>query len=144
MAAYLAFFCANWMVFSEAPSAFCRNSRFPLSSMMQMVTCTLRFAASLSAAATMVLMAARFRYFRVGSSAADATNPFSALFEGDAYAISWLRASSASFCHYNRRPDRIGSAPPEVSTPDGPSEHAVGAAQHSASAGPTLLRVGEC
>src|SRR5271157_491860 len=71
-------------------------------------------------------------------------NPFSALFEGDAYAISWLRASSASFCHYNRRPDRIGSAPPEVSTPDGPSEHAVGAAQHSASAGPTLLRVGEC
>jgi hypothetical protein len=71
-------------------------------------------------------------------------NPFSALFEGDAYAISWLRASSASFCHYNRRPDRIGSAPPEVSAPDGPSEHAVGAAQHSASAGPTLLRVGEC
>jgi hypothetical protein len=42
--------------------------------MMQMVTCTLRFAASLSAAATIVLMAAKFRYFREGSSAADATN----------------------------------------------------------------------
>ena len=75
---------------------------------------------------------------------ATVVNPFSALFEGNAYAISWLRASSAVFCHYNRRPDRIGSAPPEVSAPDGPSERAVGAAQHSASAGPTLLRVGEC
>ena len=77
-------------------------------------------------------------------SRAPTITPFSALFEGNAYAISWLRASSAVFCHYNRRPDRIGSAPPEVSAPDGPSERAVGAAQHSASAGPTLLRVGEC
>src|ERR1019366_782125 len=70
-------------------------------------------------------------------------NPFSALFGENVYEISWLGASSAIFCHYNRRPDRIGSAPPEASDPDGPSEHAVGAARHSASAGPTLLRVGE-
>jgi predicted RNase H-like HicB family nuclease len=41
--------------------------------MMQMVTCTLRFWASRSAAAAMVLIAARFKYLRVGRSAATLT-----------------------------------------------------------------------
>ena len=40
--------------------------------MMQMVTCTLRFCASVSAAATIVLSAARFKYFLEGRSAAEA------------------------------------------------------------------------
>ena len=40
--------------------------------MMQMVTCTLRFCASASAAATIVLSAARFKYFFEGRSAAEA------------------------------------------------------------------------
>ena len=73
-----------------------------------------------------------------------ADSPFSALFGENVYEISWLGASSAIFCHYNRRPDRIGSAPPEVSDPGGPGELAVGAGQYAASAGPTLLRIGEC
>src|SRR5450755_1645243 len=60
------------MVFRVAPSAFCKNSKLPLSSMMQMVTCTLRFCASASAAAAIVLRAARFRYFLEGRSAAEA------------------------------------------------------------------------
>src|ERR1035441_9946874 len=59
------------MVFNPAPSAFCRKSRLPLSSTMQIVTCTVRFWASDSAAATMVLMAARFRVFLEGRSAAE-------------------------------------------------------------------------
>src|ERR1039458_4173360 len=59
------------MVFNPAPSAFCRKSRLPLSSTMQIVTCTLRFWASDSAAATMVLMAAMFRVFLEGRSAAE-------------------------------------------------------------------------
>src|SRR5579883_1299345 len=58
------------MVLSDTPSAFCKNSKLPLSSTTTMVTCTLRCCASCSAAATMVLMAARFRYFLVGRSAA--------------------------------------------------------------------------
>src|SRR5258708_7828799 len=60
------------MVFREAASAFWKNSRLPLSSTMQMVTSTCRFWASTSAAATIVLMAAKFRYFLVGRSAAKA------------------------------------------------------------------------
>src|ERR1700722_11929422 len=56
------------MVLSGAPSAFCRNSRFPLSSTTQRVTSTPRFLASASAAATMVLIAARSRYFLLGRS----------------------------------------------------------------------------
>src|SRR5271168_4903903 len=60
------------MVLSEAASAFCRKRRLPLSSTMQMVTSTLRFLASVSAAATMVLMAARLMYFLDGRSAAEA------------------------------------------------------------------------
>src|SRR5438270_6749968 len=40
---------------------------------MQIVTCTLRFCASCSAAAAIILMAARFRYFREGRSTADAS-----------------------------------------------------------------------
>src|ERR1022692_749091 len=59
------------MVFNPAPSAFCRKRRLPLSSTTQMVTWTLRFWASASAAATMVLMAARFKVFLAGRSAAD-------------------------------------------------------------------------
>src|ERR1035437_3227005 len=59
------------MVFNPAPSAFCRKSRLPLSSTMQIVTCTLRFWASDSAAATMVLMSAMFRVFLEGRSAAE-------------------------------------------------------------------------
>src|SRR6266496_5734500 len=59
------------MVLRPAASAFCRKRRLPLSSTMQIVTCTFRFCASASAAAAMVLMAARFRYFLVGRSAAD-------------------------------------------------------------------------
>src|SRR6476620_5997958 len=59
------------MVLSEAASAFSRKSRLPLSSTIQMVTSTFCFLASASAAATMVLIAARFRYFRVGRSADD-------------------------------------------------------------------------
>ena len=58
--------------------------------------------------------------------------------------MSGLGARSATFCHYNRRRDRIGSAPREAAGPDGPGELAVGAGQYAASAGPTLLRVGEC
>src|SRR5258708_4264774 len=54
------------------PSAFCRNSRFPLSSTMQIVTCTFRFCASASAPDTSFLMAARSKYFLLGSSAAHA------------------------------------------------------------------------
>src|SRR5260370_35773012 len=60
------------MVFREAASAFWKNSRLPLSSTMQMVTSTCRFWASASAAATIVLMADRFKYFLVGRSAAKA------------------------------------------------------------------------
>src|SRR5258707_10058210 len=59
------------MVLSDAPSAFCRKSRLPLSSTIQIVTSTFCFLASASAAATMVLIAARFKYFRVGRSADD-------------------------------------------------------------------------
>src|SRR5258706_13920760 len=57
------------MVLREALSAFCKKSRLPLSSTMQMVTSTLSFLASASAAATIVLMAARLMYFLVGKSA---------------------------------------------------------------------------
>src|SRR5713226_8015823 len=60
------------MVLRGALSAFSRKSRLPLSSTMQIVTSTCWRCASASAAATMVLMAARFRYFLLGSSAADA------------------------------------------------------------------------
>ena len=60
------------MVLNEAASAFSRKSRLPLSSTMQIVTSTFCFLASASAAATMVLIAARFRYFLVGRSADDA------------------------------------------------------------------------
>src|SRR6266478_2465771 len=67
-AACRAFFCANSMVLIGAASPFCRKSRFPLSSTMQIVTSTLRFFASASAAATMVLTAARSKYFFVGKS----------------------------------------------------------------------------
>src|SRR5258705_1807781 len=68
IAACRAFFCANSIVLIGAASPFCRNNRFPLSSTMQMVTSTLRFFASASAAATMVLTAARSKYFFVGKS----------------------------------------------------------------------------
>jgi hypothetical protein len=37
-------------------------------------------------------------------------DPFSASLEGSVLVISWLGAGSATFCHYNRRPDRRGSA----------------------------------
>src|SRR5882762_2683357 len=57
------------MVLREAVSAFCKKSRLPLSSTMQMVTSTLSFLASASAAATIVLMAARLMYFLLGKSA---------------------------------------------------------------------------
>jgi len=67
-AACRAFFCANSIVFMDAVSPFCKNSKFPLSSTMQIVTPTLRFFASASAAATIVLMAARSKYFFVGKS----------------------------------------------------------------------------
>src|SRR6266851_5796720 len=60
------------MVLRGALSAFSRKSRLPLSSTMQMVTSTCWRCASASAAATMVLTAARFRYFLLGKSAADA------------------------------------------------------------------------
>ena len=70
------------------------------------------------------------------------TNPFSALFEEQVLAISGLGASSATFCHYNRRLARIGSLR-EALDPDGPNEHAVAVAQRSASAGPWLLQIGE-
>src|SRR5882762_961012 len=65
------------MVLREAVSAFCKKRRLPLSSTMQMVTSTLSFLASASAAATMVLMAARLMYFLLGRSAetAVATKP---------------------------------------------------------------------
>src|SRR5262249_34892760 len=66
--------CAIWTVLIPAPSAFWRKSRLPLSSTMQMVTCASRFLASVSAAPTMVLSAARLRYLRVGSSAALASS----------------------------------------------------------------------
>src|SRR6266436_8365988 len=52
----------------DAVSPFCKNSKFPLSSTMQIVTPTLRFFASASAAATIVLMAARSKYFFFGKS----------------------------------------------------------------------------
>src|SRR4029077_855057 len=71
-AAWRAFFCAHTMVLSEAPSAFWRKRRLPLSSTMQMVTSTFCFLASASAAATIVLMAARLMYFLDGRSAAKA------------------------------------------------------------------------
>src|SRR5882757_9559761 len=58
------------MVLSDAPSAFSRKSKLPLSSTTQMVTCTFRFLASASAAATIVLMVARSRYFLLGRSVA--------------------------------------------------------------------------
>jgi hypothetical protein len=55
-------------------------------------------------------------------------NPFSASFEGHLCVVRGLGAGSASFCHYNRRSDRIG---PRWSTwEDGPSDllagHGVG------------------
>src|SRR5882672_7080331 len=59
------------MVLMDAASAFSRKSRLPLSSTIQIVTSTFCFLASASAAATMVLIAARFKYFRVGRSADD-------------------------------------------------------------------------
>src|SRR5947208_16933257 len=59
------------MVLREAASAFWRKSRLPLSSTKQIVTSTWRFWASASAAATMVLMAVRFRYFLEGRSVAE-------------------------------------------------------------------------
>src|SRR5438876_1112692 len=58
------------MVVSPAPSAFWRNRRFALSSMTTIVTWTLRLCISASAAATIVLIAARFKYFLDGRSAA--------------------------------------------------------------------------
>src|SRR5580658_3084747 len=67
-AACRAFFWANCKVLSEAPSSFSRKSKLPLSSTMQMVTCTFISWAFASEAATMVLMAARFKYFRLGRS----------------------------------------------------------------------------
>src|SRR5262249_1998272 len=66
-----AFFCTHSIVLRGAPSAFCRKSKLPLSSTTQSVTSTCRFSASASAAATIVLIAARFRYFLLGSSAED-------------------------------------------------------------------------
>src|SRR5882724_3024394 len=57
------------MVLRDAVSAFCKKRRLPLSSTMQMVTSTLSFLASASAAATIVLMAARLTYFLLGKSA---------------------------------------------------------------------------
>src|SRR6266446_4730278 len=68
IAACRAFFGANSIVLIGAASPFCRNNRFPLSSTMQIVTSTLRFFASASAAATIVLTAARSKYFFVGKS----------------------------------------------------------------------------
>src|SRR5437879_10111329 len=59
------------MVLSDAPSAFSRKRRFPLSSTTQMVTSTLSFFASASAAATNALIVARSRRFLVGSSATE-------------------------------------------------------------------------
>src|ERR1019366_9042754 len=70
-------------------------------------------------------------------------NPYSACFWDRVRVMRGLGARSATFCHYNRRRVRIGSAPREASGPDGPSEHAGGASQRSASAGPTLLRIWE-
>src|SRR5215469_14461184 len=55
------------MVLMGTPSPRSRNNRFPLSSTTQIVTCTCRFAASASAPATIVLTAARSRYFLEGS-----------------------------------------------------------------------------
>src|SRR5271154_506931 len=69
-AACRAFFCANCKVLSEAPSAFSRKSKLPLSSTMQIVTSTFSSLAFASEAATIVLMAARFRYFLLGRSLA--------------------------------------------------------------------------
>src|SRR5580692_308305 len=59
------------MVLNDAPSAFSRKRRFPLSSTIQMVTSTLSFFASASAAATNALIVARSRRFLVGSSATE-------------------------------------------------------------------------
>src|SRR5664280_1768267 len=70
-------------------------------------------------------------------------SPYSACFWGRVCVMRGLGARSATFCHYNRQRDRIGSAPRKASDPDGPSEHAVGAGQYAASAGPTLLRIWE-
>src|SRR5207245_10289300 len=68
-----AFFCAHSMVLSGAPSAFCKKSRLPLSSTIQSVTSTFSSLAFASAAATIVLIAARFRYLLLGRSADDAS-----------------------------------------------------------------------
>src|SRR5580693_6195775 len=59
------------MVLNDAPSAFSRKRRFPLSSTIQMVTSTLSFFASASAAATNALIVPRSRRFLVGSSATE-------------------------------------------------------------------------
>ena len=69
-AACRAFFCAHSSVLMETPSPFWRKSRAPFSSTMQMVTDTFWRAASASAATTIFLMAARFKYFFEGRSAA--------------------------------------------------------------------------
>src|SRR5882762_8182022 len=82
------------MVLREAASAFWRKRRLPLSSTMQIVTSTLRFLASASAAATMVLMAARLMNFLDGRSAAEAvviraSITKSSLNMGGCYALGW-------------------------------------------------------
>ena len=78
-----------------------------------------------------------------GAARESAIIPYSACFWGRVRVMRGLGARSATFCHYNRRRVRIGSAPREASDPDGPSELAVGAGQYAASAGPTLLRIWE-
>src|SRR5258708_6149350 len=60
------------MVFGGGGSAFSRERRVPVSSTVQMVTLTCWRCASASAAAAMVLVGARVRYFLVGRAAADA------------------------------------------------------------------------
>src|SRR5882724_9824666 len=61
---------------------------------MQMVTCTLRLCASASDAATIVLMAARFRYLLLGSSAAQASitdvrSRANSVCIGSSYQLQW-------------------------------------------------------
>src|ERR1035441_7748341 len=81
--------------------------------------------------------------FHTPSPHRTSASPYSACFWDRVRVMRGLGARSATFCHYNRRRVRIGSAPREASGPDGPSEHAGGASQRSASAGPTLLRIWE-
>jgi hypothetical protein len=69
------FLCAHSMVLMAAACAFCRQSRLPHSSTTQIVTSRPSRRAAAYASATIVLMAARFRYFFLGSSALDIGAP---------------------------------------------------------------------